>query len=58
MEFAAAQDKLTYIMNVIDQIMQKDIVRHKKIRNRFVFEKVKTYIINNFGVTARFTPTL
>lgn len=45
-------------MNVIDQIMQKDIVRHKKIRNRFVFEKVKTYIINNFGVTARFTPTL
>lgn len=51
LEFAAEQDKLTYITNVIDQIMQKDIVRHKKIRNRSVFEKVKTYIINNFGST-------
>lgn len=51
LEFTNEQDKLTYITNVIEQIMQKDIVRHRKIRNRSVFDKVRTYIINNFGAT-------
>ena len=51
LEFDDEQDKLLYIKNVIGQIMEKDIVKHKKIRNKSVFEKVKTYIINNFGST-------
>lgn len=51
LEFDEAADKDTYISDVIKQILQKDVVRHKKIRNRAVFDKVMTYIINNFGAT-------
>ncbi len=51
LEFDNITDKETYISDVISQILDKDVVRHKKIRNRLVFEKVMTYIINNFGAT-------
>lgn len=51
LEFDEAADKDTYISDVIKQILQKDVVKHKKIRNRAVFDKVMTYIINNFGAT-------
>lgn len=51
LEFDNIADKETYISDVISQILDKDVVRHKKIRNRLVFEKVMTYIINNFGAT-------
>lgn len=51
LEFDDIQDKQMYISNVISQIMEKDIKRHRKIKNRAVFERIKTYIINNFGAT-------
>ncbi len=51
LEFDEAADKETYIADVIKQILEKDVVGHKKIRNRAVFDKVMTYIINNFGAT-------
>jgi len=51
LEFDEAVDKETYIADVIKQILEKDVTRHKKIRNRAVFDKVMTYIINNFGAT-------
>ncbi len=51
LEFDNPADKDTYISDVIKQILEKDVVRHKKIRNRAVFDKVMTYIINNFGAT-------
>ena len=51
LEFDEPADKDTYIADVIKQILEKDVVRHKKIRNRAVFDKVMTYIINNFGAT-------
>lgn len=51
LEFDNPNDKDTYISEVISQILDKDVVRHKKIRNRSVFDKVMTYVINNFGAT-------
>lgn len=51
LEFDNEEDKFTYISNVIEQIMDKDIKRHRKIKNVALFEKIKTFIINNFGAT-------
>ena len=51
LEFDDVSDKETYIADVIKQILEKDVTRHKKIRNRAIFDKVMTYIINNFGAT-------
>jgi len=51
LEFDSPADKDTYVADVIKQILEKDVVKHKKIRNRAVFDKVMTYIINNFGAT-------
>lgn len=51
LEFDDVSDKETYIADVIKQILEKDVTKHKKIRNRAVFDKVMTYIINNFGAT-------
>lgn len=51
LEFDSTADKDIYIAEVIKQILEKDVKGHKKIRNRAVFDKVMTYIINNFGAT-------
>ena len=51
LEFDEVADKDAYIADVINQILQKDVIKHKKIRNRAVFDKVMTFIINNFGAT-------
>lgn len=51
LEFDNPADKDTYIADVIKQILEKDVTKHKKIRNRAVFDKVMTYVINNFGAT-------
>lgn len=55
LEFDNPDDKDTYISDVISQILDKDVVKHKKIRNRAVFDKVMTYVINNFGATTSLT---
>lgn len=51
LEFINAEDKDMYVQSVISQIIDKDIVKHRKIRNKSVFDKVMTYLINNFGAT-------
>lgn len=43
------EDKMTYITNVINQIVEKDIKRNNKIRNVEIFELIQKYVINNFG---------
>lgn len=43
--------KRRYVQTVIDEILEKDIRRRLKIRNRNTFEIVQKYIINNFGAT-------
>ena len=48
LEFEGKDHKDFYVKNVISQIIDKDIVKHRKIRNKTVFDKVMTYIINNF----------
>lgn len=47
--YDSADDKRAYIKSVIEEILEKDIKRRVKIRNVAVFEKVQTYLINNFG---------
>lgn len=44
-------DKRNYVRSLIDEIFEKDIKQRIKIRNKYVFEAVMTYIINNFGST-------
>ena len=48
-EFNAYLAKRKYVGDVVGQIIDKDIRRRSKIKNRAVFEKVMTYLINNFG---------
>ncbi len=45
------EDKRTYVKSVIKEIFEKDIKRRVRIRNASVFEKIQTYLINNFGAT-------
>ena len=51
LEFDNIEDRNLYVQSVITQIFEKDISKNKKIRNRVAFEKVQSFIINNFGST-------
>ncbi len=51
LQYDTMADKRTYIKSVVSEILEKDIKRRVKINNTAVFDKVQTYIINNFGVT-------
>lgn len=42
-------DKLLYTKSVINQIFEKDIKTHQKIKDRDLFESIQKFIINNFG---------
>ena len=43
--------KRSYVENIINEIIQKDIRSKNRIRHIDVFERVMNYIINNFGAT-------
>ena len=51
LQYDATDDRRTYIEGVVTEIFEKDIRRRVKIRNLSVFQKVQTYLINNFGTT-------
>ncbi len=51
LEFDSPNDKDLYVSGVIEQILGKDVVGHRIIKNKAVFDRVMTYIINNFGAT-------
>lgn len=55
LEFIDDQAKLDYVESVIGQIMDKDVRQRAKIRNRDAFNRVATYVINNFGSTTSIT---
>lgn len=55
LDFDNAEAKATYIESVIKQIFEKDIKGRNKIRNQDVFERVATYIINNYGAPTSLT---
>lgn len=48
-------DKRMYVKSVVKEIFEKDIRRRVLIKNRDAFEKVQTFIINNFGATTSIT---
>lgn len=50
-QYDTLADKRTYVKSVIDEIFEKDIKKRIKIRNREAFEKVRNFVINNFGST-------
>ena len=51
LEFDRPDDKDLYVKDVIDQILSKDVVGYRIIKNKVVFDRVMTYVINNFGAT-------
>lgn len=51
LKYDTDNEKKVYIRSVINEIYEKDIKRNKKIKNKALFEKIQTYIINNFGST-------
>lgn len=57
-EYDSPEDKELYIKDVIEQIIVKDIRKHKKVRNLSVFDRVMTYMINNYGATVNLTNIL
>ena len=48
-QFDHINDKRTYTQNVIKEIVEKDIRRRIKVRDRDAFELVKNFIINNYA---------
>ena len=57
-QYDSPQDKKAYIESVITEIFEKDIKRRVKIRNVSVFNKIRNYMINNFGATTSLTNML
>ena len=49
LEFEDASAREAYVASVVSQILQKDVRRRFKIHSRPVFDKVRTYLVNNFG---------
>ncbi len=43
------QEKRTYVQGIIQEIFEKDIRKRVKIREKETFERVRDYLINNFG---------
>ena len=43
------EDKLLYTKSVIEQIFDKDIKNHKKIKDKSLFEVIQKFVVNNFG---------
>ena len=51
LEYGNLKDKRVYVESVIKEIYDKDIKKRVQIRNKEVFDKIQTYIVNNFGST-------
>ena len=47
--------KATYIEGVVAQVVEKGIKARKKVRNVSTFDRVITYVINNFGAPTSLT---
>ncbi len=51
LQFPDIEARHFYTKSVIEEIFNKDIKKNKKIRQVSVFERVQSYVINNFGAT-------
>lgn len=55
LEYDDSEAKAHYIEDVVSQIIDKDIRSRNKIRNVDTFNRVMTYIINNYGAPTSLT---
>ena len=55
LEYEDPEAKARYIEDVVGQIVDKDIRSHNKIRNIDTFNRVMTYVINNYGAPTSLT---
>jgi predicted AAA+ superfamily ATPase len=55
LEYDDVNAKTAYIESVVRQIIEKDIKGRRKIRNVSVFNRVMSYMINNFGAATSIT---
>ncbi|MCQ2380080.1 MAG: ATP-binding protein [Victivallaceae bacterium] len=51
LEFTDDEAISTYLSNLQEQILVKDVKGRRRIGNKLAFDRVKTYVINNFGGT-------
>ena len=51
LDYPKMADKRAYAGSVIKEIFEKDILRRVKLKNVSVFNRVRDYVINNFGAT-------
>ena len=55
LEYEDPRAKVRYVEDVVEQIIKKDIRARRKVRNRSTFEKIMTYVINNFAAPTNLT---
>lgn len=55
LEYEDSEAKARYIEDVVGQIVDKDIRSRNKIRNIDTFNRVMTYVINNYGAPTSLT---
>ena len=49
LKYDTYEDKLLYTRSIIEQIFNKDIRNHKKIKDKSLFEVIQKFVIGNFG---------
>lgn len=55
LEYDDPDAKALYIQDVIRQIFEKDITAHSRITNRDTFDRVQSYLINNYASPTNLT---
>lgn len=55
LEYQDPDAKAIYIQDVTRQIFEKDITAHGRVTNRDTFERVQTYLINNYASPTNLT---
>ncbi|KFI52497.1 ATP-binding protein [Bifidobacterium biavatii] len=55
LEYDDPDAKALYIQDVIRQIFEKDITAHSRITNRDTFERMQSYLINNYASPTNLT---
>ncbi len=55
LEFPGLDSRQVYTRGIISEIFDKDIRKRKKITNVVVFERVQSYILNNYSQTFSFS---
>ncbi|MBW3083754.1 ATP-binding protein [Bifidobacterium phasiani] len=54
-EYETDDAKRTYVENVVHQIFDKDVYARQRVRDRDAFDRVQTYVINNYAAPTNLT---